>query len=52
MQTALARIQLRAARLISGAFQATSGPALDVKLFLLLMHLQLAKRALNMAINI
>jgi hypothetical protein len=49
---AIAKIQYRAARLISGAFRATSGPALDIDLYVLPMHLQLEKRALETAIDI
>jgi hypothetical protein len=49
---ALDRIQLKAARIISGAYRATSAPALNVEVSLLPIYLQLEKRALQTAINI
>jgi ribonuclease HI len=52
IRQALDKIQLEAARIISGAFRATSAPALDVELFLLPMHLQLEKRAQETVVNI
>ena len=52
MCTKLSRIQLEAARIISGAYRATSAGALDVELFILPMRQQLEKNAHNAVINI
>jgi hypothetical protein len=52
MRMTLGKIQLEAARIIAGAFRATSAAALDVELFLLPIHLQLEKRTQHTTISI
>ncbi len=52
MCTKLSRIQIEAARIISGAYRATSAGVLDVELFILPMRQQLEKNAHNAVINI
>lgn len=48
----LTKIQLEAARVIAGAYRATSAVALDVELFILPMRQQLEKRAHETVLNI
>jgi hypothetical protein len=47
-----AKIQKRAAIIISGAFQATAAEALDIELYLLPMKMQLEARAKEAAVRI
>jgi hypothetical protein len=48
----LSSVQLQAARIIAGAYRATSRLALDIELFLLPMRFRLEKRAHETALNI
>lgn len=52
MYAMLTKIQLEAARVIAGAYRATSAVALDVELFILPMRQQLEKRAYEIVLNI